>query len=412
VGRFLFVVPPLVGHTNPTVPVGRELVRRGHDVAWAGHPGEIAGLLPPEARFLPVADAVPDGIQAATDARLEKRTGGIGGFASLWETCVLPLAHHMVPGLFRAVDEFRPDALLVDQHALAGAAVAEARGLPWATSATTSADLVDPIDGLPKVAAWLREQMAGVLVAAGVDPGRAAAVDPRFSPHLLLAFTVPDLVGPAGSFPPHYALVGPSFGERPDEAGADFPWDRVTGAGADRPAVLVSLGTLNWKTGERFFAVAAEAFAGLDATAVVVAPPELVPDPPPNVVLRPWVPQLALLAHLDAVVCHGGHNTVCESLAHGLPLVVAAIRDDQPIIADQVVRSGAGVRVKFTRVQPPDLRTAVTTVLTEPGHRAAAERLKASLAGAGGPAEAADRLEALLAPAGSTTTTSRDAKGT
>jgi UDP:flavonoid glycosyltransferase YjiC (YdhE family) len=424
VGRFLVVVPPLVGHTNPTVPVGRELVHRGHEVAWAGHPDVIADLLPRGAPFLPVADAVPPAIVDATNARLEKRTGGIGGFASLWETCILPLAHHMLPGTFAAVDEFRPDALLVDQHALAGAAVAEARGVPWATSATTSADLVDPIEALPKVAAWLHEQMAAVLSAAGVAPDRAAAVDPRFSPHLLLAFTVADLVGPVGSspacdapapgsgFPPHYAFVGPSFGDRPDDP--RFPWDWVEG---DTPTVLVSLGTLNWKTGERFFAVVAEAFRELDARAVVVAPPELVPDPPPNVLLRSWVPQLALLPHLDAVVCHGGHNTVCESLSHGLPLVLAAIRDDQPIIADQVVRSGAGVRVKFTRVSPPELRAAVEAVLGDPAHRAAAQRLRASLDGAGGPPAAADRLEALLpaapaAPAPAGHPTSPSPKGT
>ena len=29
--RFLFVVPPLTGHVNPTIPVGRELAGRGHD---------------------------------------------------------------------------------------------------------------------------------------------------------------------------------------------------------------------------------------------------------------------------------------------------------------------------------------------------------------------------------------------
>ena len=34
--RFLFVVPPLTGHINPTVAVGAELTARGHEVAWAG----------------------------------------------------------------------------------------------------------------------------------------------------------------------------------------------------------------------------------------------------------------------------------------------------------------------------------------------------------------------------------------
>ena len=398
--RFLVVVPPLVGHTNPTIPLGRELTRRGHAVAWTGHPEVIADLLPPDATFIPVADAMPDDVVAAVERRLTKSTGGIGGFSTLWNDCVLPIAHQMIPGVAAAVDDFAADALVVDQHALAGAAVAEARGLPWATSATSSADLVDPLDGLPKVAAWLHEQMTAVLVAAGVDPARAAAVDPRFSPHLVLAFTTHDLVGAATELPDHYAFVGPSFDQRPDDT--EFPWDWLDGA---RRNVLVTLGTLNWQTGGRFFGVAAEAFAGSDLQAVFVAPPDLLPDPPPNVLVTSRVPQLALLPHLDAVVCHGGHNTVCESLSHGLPLVVAAIRDDQPIVADQVVRSGAGVRVKFTRVGPPDLRAAVTAVLTEPGYRDAAERVQKSFAASSGPAGAADRLEALVVdvPAPSTT---------
>jgi hypothetical protein len=48
-------------------------------------------------------------------------------------------------GVWAAIDEFAPDVLVVDQQALAGAVVAERAGLPWATSATTSAELTDPL---------------------------------------------------------------------------------------------------------------------------------------------------------------------------------------------------------------------------------------------------------------------------
>jgi UDP:flavonoid glycosyltransferase YjiC (YdhE family) len=107
------------------------------------------------------------------------------------------------------------------------------------------------------------------------------------------------------------------------------------------------------------------------------------------------VPQLALLPHVDAVVCHAGHNTTCEALANGLPLVVAPIKDDQPIVADQVVAAGAGVRVKFGRVGADELYSAVRRVLDEPSFRDAAERVRVSFATAGGAAAAAIALEAL-----------------
>jgi UDP:flavonoid glycosyltransferase YjiC (YdhE family) len=96
-------------------------------------------------------------------------------------------------------------------------------------------------------------------------------------------------------------------------------------------------------------------------------------------------------------VTHGGHNTACEALAQSLPLVLAPIRDDQPIVADQVVRAGAGVRVRFGRVKPPELRAAVEHVLSQPEPRAAAARIARSFAEAGGAPAAADAVELCLA---------------
>lgn len=395
-GRFLFVVPPLEGHTNPTVAVGRVLADRGHAVAWVGHPEVVPDLLPASAEFLPVADRAPAEVVEAMAVRNLRPPTGAVGLRSFWDEFVLPIGRHMSRGTGAAVDAFGPDVVVADQHALAGPAVALRTGLPWATSATSSADLVDPLAGLPKVQAWLAERMAGLLVDAGVDPATAAAVDPRFSPHLLLAFTSAELVGAPEACPDHWALVGPALGGRADDT--PFPWDWLDGD--DRPTVLVTLGTVNWRAGARFFATAAEALGGLDVRGIVVAPPEHVPDPPANVLVVPRVPQLALLPLVDLVVAHGGHNTVCEALGAGVPLVLAAVRDDQPFVADQVVRAGAGIRVKFHRVGAPELRAAMTTVLAEPSFRAAVARVRASFAAAGGAAAAADRLDALLATAG------------
>jgi UDP:flavonoid glycosyltransferase YjiC (YdhE family) len=58
VARFLFVVPPLTGHTNPTVSVASELEARGHEVAWCGHRQIIEPLLPDGATLLAVGDDV------------------------------------------------------------------------------------------------------------------------------------------------------------------------------------------------------------------------------------------------------------------------------------------------------------------------------------------------------------------
>ncbi len=112
--------------------------------------------------------------------------------------------------------------------------------------------------------------------------------------------------------------------------------------------------------------------------------------------MLPHVPQLDLMPRLSAVVSHGGNNTVCEALAHGVPLVVAPVRDDQPVIGEQVVRTGAGLRVRFGRVSAPALRESIVSVLDEPSFRVAARRLRGDFAAAGGAVAAADRLLAMI----------------
>jgi UDP:flavonoid glycosyltransferase YjiC (YdhE family) len=100
---------------------------------------------------------------------------------------------------------------------------------------------------------------------------------------------------------------------------------------------------------------------------------------------------------LSAVVCHAGNNTVCEALARGVPLVVAPVRDDQPVIAEQVLKAGAGIRLRFGRVNAAGVGAAVGSVLDDPEYRAAAARLRAAFAAAGGVAAAAARIEQVLA---------------
>jgi MGT family glycosyltransferase len=384
--KVLFVVPPLTGHVNPTVSVGRALAARGHTVAWAAHPGTVRALLPPDARVLPLPEAVSAGhVAAVTDRARTAR--GAAALKFLWEDFLIPLARSMRPGVDAAVTEFAPDVLAVDQQAIAGALVARQRGLPWATLATTSAGVVDPLAGLPQVERWLRDLLAGLAAEVGVS----STGQVELSPHLVIAFTTAALVGPIDRFPAHYRFVGPSIADRPEPT--EFPWDALRA----RPRVLVSMGTVNAEASGRFYTTTLAALAELAAQVILVAPPELV-DPstaPANFLVRRYVPQLALLAHVDAVISHAGHNTVCEALAHGLPLVVAPIKDDQPIVADQVVAAGAGLRVKFGRVQPAELRAAVERVLNEPGFRDAAGRVRASFAAAGGAEAAATALEGL-----------------
>lgn len=388
--RFLFVVPPLVGHVNPAVTVSAELSSRGHEVAWAGHPSVLASLVPRDARVFST-----DGTFSSDVLReMAPRGQGLRGaeaFRFLWKDFLVPLGEAMLPEVELAVQHFPPDVLIVDQQAIAGAVVARRRGLPWATSATTSSELVDSFTVFPMFGAWLANELRAFQHRMGVSEDEAAQGDLRFSDQLVLAFSSKELLG-NGPFPPEWLFVGPAMKKR--ENAPEFPWSWLD---PHRRHVLLTLGTINAASGQQFFNTAIAAAERLEdrLQMIVVAPDGMLYPKSSNVLVVPAVPQLELLPRIDAVICHAGHNTVCETLAHGIPLVVAPIRDDQPIIAQQVVDADAGIRVKYSRVKSEEIAEALLSLFETKSYRQSAERIQTSFRAAGGASAAADGLEEL-----------------
>ncbi|TQK51700.1 MGT family glycosyltransferase [Streptomyces sp. SLBN-118] len=384
--RFLFVVPPLAGHVHPVSAVAAELTGRGHSVAWAGGPEALGRLVGVGATVFPCAGP----------ADLDGRPVSLRGVAALkylWGEFFAPLAHAMAPGVTTAVMEFGPDLVVVDQQTVAGALVAERLGVPYATSSTTSAELSGSLNGLPKVDQWLTDLLDGLRHRLG-DP--SARNDLRFSPRLTLVFSTSELTGPrtAGHGPVRY--VGPALGPRRPMDAFDWDWvDRPDG----RQLALITLGTVNCEAGARFLAHCVEAVrARADRMRAIVVDPGGAlgaPHADDDVLTAPAVPQLALLSRTSVVVCHAGHNTVTEALWNGVPLVVAPIRDDQPVVAAQVTAVGAGVRVRFGRADAERVGAALDLVLEQPSFAAAARRISRSFRQAGGATTAAGFLEEL-----------------
>lgn len=380
--RFLFVVPPFVGHVNPTVSIGQELASRGHTVAWVSYSG-IKPLLPDDAKLFEVPTTILD--ETINDLRRSAGAPWLVGMKVLWQEVIIPLARDMLPGVEAAIDVFRPTALIVDQQAVAGALAARRAGIPWASSAPSAELMTSILDDFPRVRDWIISLFATLQRDAGLQP-----VDwPDRSPQLVILYTTAALAGEHLTFPPHYRFVGPALGRRPERV--TFPWHALN----DGPRLFVTLGTVFADQGERFFRNVVEALAGEPCQVIVGTPPELINPVPRNFIVQRWVPMTDLLPRVDAVLCHAG-AIVNESLLHGLPLVVAPIANDQSTYAQQIVAAGAGIRVSFNRTTPDLLRRAVFDVLNNPSYKEAARRVGDSFRAAGGAVAAADALEALI----------------
>lgn len=384
--RILLTVPPLTGHINPALSVAAELERRGHDVRWAVHDAATTDLIPDRSKIL--ALPLPEDFMAGLQEKSQK-VRGLASVQFLYEDFCLPLARLSLAPLERIVQEFQPDIILCDHQMLAGALVARRLKVPWLSLVTTSASILK-ISHVDVVENWVVAQ----LHALQTDYGMREMIDrPDFSPYGVIVFSSPELVGSQHErYDATYHFVGPAFTHRPQTI--DFPWSRLE-SGKDK--VLVSLGTVSRDRGLRFYEVLIEALADLPLQVIMVGPEVLRAKAPGNFIIQPRVPQVALLPHMTAVICHAGHNTVCESLSYGLPLIVAPIRDDQPVIAQQVVDAGAGLYMRYGKVSVQVARETMQRLLHEPQFRQHAEQLASSFRRLGGAVQAADVVADYLA---------------
>jgi len=383
--RILIVVPPLTGHINPALSVAAELLELGHEVRWAVH-GQLAqGLLPATAQCLdlPIDKDFMHGLEEKS-----QRVRGLASVQFLYQDFCLPLARLTLAPLEAMVRSYAPDIMLCDHQMIAGGLVADKLQIPWLTLATTSASILKASQ-VDVVERWLVAQLHELQLDYGVTTPVAR---PDFSAHGVIVFSALELVGEGQTLQPaRYHFVGPALTHRPQQIA--FPWSQLD---PGRQKVLISLGTVSRDRGLRFYEVLMEALADLPQQFVMVAPELLCEDAPENFIIQPRVPQLALLPQMTAVICHAGHNTVCESLSHGLPLIVAPIRDDQPVVAQQVVNAGAGLYLRYGKVSVAKARDTVLELLTQDHYRQAAERLAVALRRLGGARQAAQVVETTL----------------
>lgn len=420
--RVVFLAIAEQGHLNPLLPSARQLRARGRDVVVASF-GDVAA---------PCAALGLRSVQlpAVGDARATRVTRGQAfaerlrdpAWLSAWvEALLLDDVKAQVPVLSDLLAREAPDVVVADPMlyaaAIACARGAGAGGVPWVGLSTSLNPVTPPswatVDraghptGLTDTLARLADRRRQLFVDHGVPVPRFFVSDAE-SPWLDVVFSVDGYAARAAADHAGAFAVGAPFdatdvAEHGRDAGVAFPWHRL----ADRRRLYCSFGSQAWFQPALFRRVAAAARA-LDLQ-LIASVGSLADDAAFVAALTPGsgdaiivahAPQLRLLAHVDVVVSHGGANTVVEALAHGVPLVLLPLCNDQPLQARFLTAAGAGVALEVgdgpdgSSVDERALEHALRQVLSEPV-RSRARALGTQLRNAGGPARVAELVEQL-----------------
>jgi len=401
--RYLLYTSPARGHLYPVVPTLEELRRRGHEVVVRTLVSEIELL-----RSLGFAAAPIDpAIERKEHADWRARTP-IGALQASLHV-FFERARYEGPDLQRAIEEERPDVLLVDINTWGAMAVAESAGLPWATWCPyflpfPSRDV--PPFGLGLAPARgplgrLRDRLLSPVVlgiynrlAPELDAVRAELGAPPVGrierslirAPLMLYMTAEPFEYPRSDWPESVRMVGPGIWDPPAKAPEWF--EKIS-----RPLVLVTCST-EFQNDAKLVGAALEGLAGEDVEVLVtsagVDPSSFTP--PPNAHIERFVPHRPVLEQASCVVCHGGMGITQKALASGVPVCVVPFGRDQFDVARHVQVAGAGTRLPASRLRPERLRSAVREAM---GKKAGARRIAAAFDAAGGPRAATEALEKL-----------------
>ena len=202
------------------------------------------------------------------------------------------------------------------------------------------------------------------------------------------------------------SLQVPDFADHPDVLHTRFtPWNTpgdLPAALADRdtrrPLVYVTLGTMF--ADPAIMRKMIDGLAALPVDVLVAGGPKIdtaeLGDILENVTVQSWIPQAAVLPHVDAIVHHGGSGTSFGAAAHAIPQLIVPLGADQDSNAAALSRAGCGVRLSHQDLDGQAIADHVQAILSDSAVDQSVRRLAAEIAALPSPADTIVRLAAHL----------------
>jgi MGT family glycosyltransferase len=361
---------PYHSRLSTTLPVVRALVRRGHPVsAFTLEPyRELVTQSGAAVEIQP--DFCPDDPKFTVNLR------------------AIDYAMQAVPALLAAMRRLRPSLIILTPKCLWAAVAAEQCGIPTAVLHTNALWPRDtPISDAVRAVRWPGKREADIASLISRDRAAWAECRERFGSRRIaeqdVVPEIPNCMNLRGDLnivyaddhiQPHRAhfdqsfhFTGPCYDSRPLDCD---PGLEAALATLPRPLIFASLGSMALYN-ERlalFEAIIAAARAGGFGAVVAAGSDRQIGalEAPAGVLIRGYVPQLAVLAQASLFITHAGSNSVYESLLAGVPLLMLPQGGDQPIMAERMEALGLGRWLRMGGdISAGDLSAAISQMLVD-----------------------------------------------
>ena len=199
---------------------------------------------------------------------------------------------------------------------------------------------------------------------------------------LTIVYTTRTLQPDGEVFNHTYKFIGPSISSRIQQDSFDLSTIK------SKNPLYISLGTV-FNRSIDFYKLCFEAFGNSEHSVVMSIGKHTNLDDlgiiPPNFIVKQYVPQIEVLKDSKLFITHGGMNSTSEGLYNKVPLIVIPQNADQPIIAEQIAKIGAGLQLQIQNLTPIQLREAAEEVINNnSSYNNAIDRIKKSFLEAGG----------------------------
>ncbi|MFZ0544044.1 MAG: macrolide family glycosyltransferase [Candidatus Promineifilaceae bacterium] len=389
--KIAYVGLPAHGHTNPTLPVMKELVERGHEVLYYNAEYFRPKVAPTGVSFRPLPEPLP------TEKEVSEALHELINASQI----ISRMAPHLTRFLISEFEREKPDLVIYDSAAMWGYIAARTHHIPNICFVTTFVlegsigtigfstmlrFIWSIIPQTPNLLLWRRSmaQEFGKENSGGIT---------EFA-DLNIVFTS-KAFHPENSFVDgRFRFVGPSLNQATRDG--DFPFAELK----DGRKVYISLGTIT-NLDYAFYQAVFRAFADHPAQFILsvgkntdIGQLGQIPD---NFIVRNYVPQLEILQRVDAFITHGGMNSVHEGLYYGVPEIVVPHQIEQLLNGKRVAQTTTGILLgdkrPYGRVTAQELRQSLDELLHNPQYHQNADRIGRTLKDAGGYLRAVEEIE-------------------